>query len=50
MPGVPTGRACDACRNQKKKVRAIKTWRTEPFFNTMLSAMKNNLHVDDVFV
>lgn len=49
MPGVPTGRACDACRKQKKKVRAIKSWYTA-FFNKMLSAMKNNLHVDDVFV
>lgn len=50
MPGVPTGRACDACRKQKKKVRAVESCHMELLFNKMSSAMKDNLHVDDVFV
>jgi len=45
MPGVPSGRGCEACRKQKKKVR----WSTSSEHETHLYSVTNsNRHALDV--
>lgn len=50
MPGVPSGRGCDGCRKQRKKVMRITVLRALYLTEIVLSATRESQHALAVHV